>query len=87
MSIYIYMYVREEGRGGGGERGREGEREREPRGEPYLVQVLQSQGDFSDVEPGVALGEGPHLMQVSEHLPTTHIVCAQRKSTMYQSIG
>ena len=44
------------------------------------MQVLQSQSDFSDVEPGVALGEGPHLVQVSEHLTTTHIVCVVQQS-------
>ena len=46
------------------------------------MQVLQGQSDFSDVEPGMALGEGPHLVQMSEHLTTTYIVCV-RSTTNY----
>ena len=49
------------------------------------MQVLQSQSDFSDVEPGMALGEGPHLVQMGEHLATTHIVCV-RSTTNYVQI-
>ena len=52
----------------------EREREREREREPNLMQVLQSQSYFSDVDAGMAFRKGPHLVKVSEHFTTTHIV-------------
>lgn len=47
-------------------------------GSTNLVQVLQRQDDFPDVNTHCLLGEVIPLVQMSEHLPATHIVCAHK---------
>ena len=38
------------------------------------MQMLQGQDDLSDVDPDLALGEVIPLVQVCEHLSSTHVV-------------
>ena len=45
----------------------------------HTVQVFQSQCDLCSVESGLVLHEGSHLMEVSEQLSSTHIVCINRE--------
>lgn len=53
---------------------------RTKRNNTHLVQVLQSQDCFPNINPHCLLRKVISLVQMSEHLPAAHIVCTQTQT-------